>query len=228
MRGVHVLLLGDGMLTSSTWQHLSSWKPLIHHVGGVAPLEAGVASARLACTCLIAAAPNWQHSRCAAGDVLPAPLKLNLCTCSQASLGTGSSDMTAFPPLPRPLQPHHSFTLHTSSGIGAATIRLNDVRLPAPGPNPTLLFSAPKDTDGKAEDKLELHELDLPPNRQANVHYCVTMHALCRCACVHCCECVWARRQVCPLCAHMCACVRCMLEHTLTSPAMPCLASCKY
>lgn len=72
-----------------------------------------------------------------------------------------SEAAAGFPPLPRPLQPHHTFTLQTSRGAGAATtIRLNDVRLPAPGPNPMLHLTTPREgSEGRSSgDEPLLHE----------------------------------------------------------------------
>ena len=52
---------------------------------------------------------------------------------------TITSEMTACPPLPRPMQPHHSFTLHSGASNASTTIRLtNPPRGSISVPNPLL------------------------------------------------------------------------------------------
>lgn len=122
-------------------RHLDSACASIHTANFSQP-AAGICDSRHLCnTCHTQCARPWRsHQR----DCMCRPGQDGLesrCSSERCS----SSEKPAFPPLPRPLQPRHSFTLQASSGIGAATIRLNDVRVTAPGPNPKLLFTAPRE-----------------------------------------------------------------------------------
>ena len=47
-----------------------------------------------------------------------------MCRRGERSVGShGDAEMSAFPPLPRPLQPHYSSTLQSRGSNGSATIR---------------------------------------------------------------------------------------------------------